>query len=102
MNLRSAKQGKSEKLTISTTALGLTALKIKPTPESMIGATSAFITFEDTVRFTLDGTTPVAATKIGHQWFGGTPLQLDGEQNLLALRMVREGGTDVVAYVTYF
>lgn len=103
MNLKTARQNKSEKITVSSTVATFTRSKYKPNPESSISAGLAFVTCEDTIRFTLDGTTPDPTTKIGHPWYAGTPLQIEGEQNLINFKAVRESSTtDTTIYVTYF
>ena len=95
-----------EKLTVSTTALALTEATYAATStlvNDRVTAKEALITTEDApIRFTLDGTTPVDGTDVGHVLATGGSMTLYGLSNIRQFRAVRSGGTDAVVNVTYF
>ena len=100
-----------EKLTVSNSVKTLTAGKYRHfSDEVAVGATnalvsarSALITTEATngLRFTLDGTAPVAGTT-GHLLAGGSSLTLSGFGSLVNFKAIRESASDAVIHVTYF
>lgn len=53
------------------------------------------------LRWTVDGTNPVAATT-GHYAAAGTEIFLSGYGNILGFKAIRDGGTDSSIQVTYF
>ena len=97
-----------ESLTVSNTVKTLTATEYKvlsATGASMKTATKCLITVDGTagtndIRFTTDGTDPVATTT-GHLLQAKQALFLTGFSNIAKLKMIREG-SDAVIHVTYF
>jgi hypothetical protein len=86
-----------EPVTVSSTAIGLTAAKILPTatPPSM-----ALVTVEaNTISFTMTATTPTAA--VGHQAIAGQTITLCGRPAMAAFRAIRVTA-DATLKVTYF
>lgn len=85
-----------EKLTVSNSVKTLTAAKYA-------GQQGCLITAEATngLRYTFDGTAPVAATT-GHLLAGGGTLRVVGKDLMANLKMIREGGSDAVIHVTCF
>lgn len=94
----------SEQLTVSTTAVGLTAATYAPTT-GRPAAQYALITHDGTannVRFLFDGTAPT--TTRGHRLAntaGIAKIELYGTATLRRFLAIREGGTDVPLDVTY-
>ena len=92
-----------EAITVSTTAIGITATVVDPgeaTNASEGPAGTAFLTVEtNSIRFTLDGTTPEAA--VGHLLAAGDSLIIRGLQNIRNLRMIR-ATADASVKVTVF
>lgn len=98
-----------ETITVSTTAIGLTAATISPT--NAPGAKQAYCTVEaaaatTAVRWRSDGTVPTAA--IGHWRQAGVPgtsdpgeITLEGTNALLRFRAIRQGAADVTLRCTY-
>ncbi len=92
-----------EKLTVSSTAKQLTATKyyVQSATELTKMAARAMLTVEgDKVRYTLEGTAPVAATT-GHLLNVGDILWLDSYADVKNLKMIRET-TDATVHVTYW
>ena len=95
--------GDYEVITVSTTAVGLSAAKIRPTtgPFRGLSAQAALISLEGgDVRFRLDGVAPTSTN--GHSLGSGDTLVLNGTQSLLNLRAIRKGTTDGSLQVTYY
>lgn len=101
-----------ETVTVSNTAKQLTEAKFTnysltglavPTDQALANARCAFITVEATngLRYTFDGTDPVAATT-GHLLAGGGSLAIYGYTNIKNLKMIRDGGSDAAIQVSYF
>jgi hypothetical protein len=90
-----------ETITVSTTALPLTAATYTPSDSSSKGkAQRAVVTANDQpARFTYNGTTPTAT--VGHKLGVGETLVITGFVNIAAFRIIREGATDVNLAVTY-
>lgn len=95
-----------ENKTVSTTAVALTEATYAATAElanTRVAAKEALVTVEDApIRFTLDGTTPVDATNVGHVVSTGGSFTLYGLANIRNFRAVRSGAADAVINVTYF
>jgi hypothetical protein len=74
-----------------------------PTSQALTSARCAFITVEATngLRYTFDGTDPVASTT-GHLLAGGGSITIYGYSNIKKLKMIRDGGTDAAIKVSYF
>jgi hypothetical protein len=101
-----------EAITVSTSALGLTASKLtafaaanaRDTDQSYVDikrAHKVLITTEtDKVRFRLDGTDPTSAT--GHELAAGDSLEVAGFSNLSKLRFIRSGAADATLRVTFY
>lgn len=84
-----------EKITVSSTAIGLTAGFLTPDVKDVL------ITCEDQdVRFRCDGTDPTAA--VGHPLATGDSIQLSKKETLAKLRFIRKGGTDGTIMVSYW
>lgn len=109
------KARKSQKTTVSTTALGLTSTNFDVTDAYPAGNTDTkwkvlraeevLITVEaQPIRWTIDGTTPTvtAGTGLGHVVAAGGSLTITGYDNIKAFQMIREGGTDAVIQATFF
>lgn len=89
-------------LTVSTTAVGLTAAKVDL-------ANAAYMTLEGTngIRWRIDGQVPTAT--VGHLFEppgtgsagSGSGMWLCGRNSLLSLRMIRASTADVTIRVTY-
>ena len=61
----------------------------------------ALITVETApIRFTLDGTPPVAATT-GHLVYAGDQIELDSNEDITSFRAIRETATSATLQVTY-
>lgn len=84
-----------EKLTVSNSVKTLTLAKYSGQQECLITAEAT-----NGLRYTLDGTAPVAATT-GHLLPGSGTLRLVGKDMMASLKMIREGGSDAVIHVTY-
>src|SRR5512133_163434 len=103
-----------ESITVSGTAIGCTAAKIKvlaiatgtggtgaPASGRTREATSALITVEgQAIRFRLDGTAPTAS--VGHQLNPGDSLQLEGYDAIARFLAIRVDAADATLRVTYF
>lgn len=86
-----------ETLTVSTTAVGLTAATYNPGVNR--GAIAALVTFAAAdCRATFDGTVPTST--VGHLFSAGSSLTLYGD-GIRKFRAIRSGGTDAVLSVTY-
>lgn len=86
-----------EALTISTTAVALTAAKYISGDRK---ARVAHITVEaQALNYTYDGTTPTSS--VGHNLTAGSVLTLSGYANIAAFRAIRSGGSDATLKVTY-
>lgn len=94
-----------ETITVSTVPIGFTASKIAPTASQLqrdLGKARAILVSVEaqTIRYTFDGTTPVAATT-GHQAFDKDGLTFNNLQSMLNFRAVRDAGVDAKLQVTY-
>lgn len=86
-----------EKITVSTSALPLTAATYVSGDKR---AQVAHITIESQpVNYTYDGTTPTATE--GHNLIAGSTLVLTGYSNIVAFRIIRSGASDATIKVTY-
>jgi hypothetical protein len=80
-----------EQLTVSSVALSLTV---------PAAAHSAWLTCDtQNVRYRIDGVAPTTTT--GHVLQTGQVLEISGRARLLAMRLIRSGGTDSTLSVTY-
>jgi len=85
-----------EKITVSTTAIGITESKKKNGANACVGA---FITVEDAnVRFRLDGTAPT--TTEGHVLTSGQNLTLSNASDINNFSAIRDDAVDAVLRVT--
>jgi hypothetical protein len=86
-----------ESITVSTTAVGLTASKFNSYAAYEI---KAYMTLETAqIRWRLDGTNPTSSE--GHLLEVGTNLTVEGYKNLSQFKAIRTGTTDGVLKVTY-
>ena len=83
-----------EAITVSTTAVGLTAANLK------LGIAAKITIVDADLRYRTDGTD--ASATVGHLLVDGGTLLLDNPSDLLALSMIRDAATDVVVSVSYF
>jgi len=94
-----------EKLTVTNAVKQLTVTKYKAQldalPDLLKTAKTAVITSEtDSIRYTFDGTDPVAATT-GHLLLAGSVLTVHGYANIAKLKMIRVTA-DATIHVSYF
>lgn len=102
MYIKTARKGKSETLTVSSSVVTLTADNYNPAPGVLTGAVQALITVEDgAIRFSVDGVDPDPATKVGHPVASGGQMVIEGQANIASLKMIAES-TDATVNVTYF
>ncbi|MBM4285815.1 MAG: hypothetical protein FJ128_11300 [Deltaproteobacteria bacterium] len=95
--------GDYEVITVSTTAVGLTGTKIRPTSGTFKGLTAQAVLVSldnGDVRFRIDGGLPTASN--GHSLTSGDTLVLNGSQSLLNFRAIRQGDTNGILRVTYY
>ena len=86
-----------ESVTVSTTAVGLTASKFNAYAAYEV---KAFMTLENAqIRWRIDGTAPTSTE--GHLLEAGQNLTIEGYKNLSQFRAIRTGTTDGVLKVTY-
>jgi hypothetical protein len=95
-----------ETLTVSNSVKQLTFAKhtqqSSTSPDSRKTAKAALITVDGYgIRFTTDGTAPVA-TATGHAVSAGGSFVIHGYQNIVNLKMIRESGSDATVQVTYY
>ena len=89
----------AEKITISDSALGLTAATYNVAGENVCKA--AIITVDaQPIRVTLDGSTTPAAS-VGHGFDADDIIFISGQGNLANFSAIREGGTDADIQVSY-
>jgi len=85
-----------ENLTISTTVV--------PLPTIPASAVAAVITlegaFEDSIRYTIDGTTP--SSSVGHQKYSEDDITLVDRAQLTSFQALRIGTADITARITYY
>ena len=88
-----------EEITVSTTALSLTAATYKPTGHTRAGY--ALITCENAaIRFTMDGvTTPTSS--VGHLLAAGSSVELESPNTISHFQAIRDGGSDALIQVSY-
>lgn len=93
--------GDYEEVVVSTTAIGLTALKINPggtfpdKRKAVIIVVSA-----QPISFRIDGTDPTSS--VGIPAATGDIIKLFGEQTLKQFKAIRSGASDATLRVTYF
>lgn len=91
-----------ETLAVSTAVKTLTAGTFEPTDFLPVRCRGALITVHaQPLRYTLDGTSPVAATT-GHVAASGAEIFIKGYHNVKNFKAIRDGGTDSQIGVTYF
>lgn len=93
-----------ETLTVSSVVKTLTASKYEPTgdlPQQIKPRTVLITVHAQPLRYTFDGTDPVAATT-GHYAAVGAEIFIGGYQNIKNFKAIRDGATDASIGVTYF
>lgn len=93
--------GAYEEVTVSTAAIGLTALTLNPGgtyPDKIKGA--LIVVSAQPINFRIDGTDPTSA--IGIPLVAGDILKIFGAQTLKQFKAIRSGASDAVLRVTYF
>lgn len=91
-----------ETLAVSTAVKSLTAATYEPTDFLPTRCRGALITVHaQPLRYTLNGTDPVAATT-GHYAAVGAEIFVKGYQNVKNFKAIRDGGVDSQIGVTYF
>jgi hypothetical protein len=93
-----------ETLTVSTAVKTLTAATYEPTGDlhQQVKPRAILVTVHaQPLRYTFDGTNPVAATT-GHYAAAGAEIFIGGYQNIKNFKAIRDGGTDSSIGVTYF
>jgi len=95
--------GTFEMITVSNTAIGITSTIYAPTTGIFAGAQPfyALVTSGAAIRYTMDGTTPVATTT-GHLLAAGDSITVSGKPAIMKLRMIRESGDSVVAVTCFY
>lgn len=91
-----------ETLTVSTTALSLTAATYAPVADRQTkgSAQKVFVTANDQpCRFRWDGGTPTAS--VGHKLAAGETIVITGLENIRNFKIIREGASDSNVAVTY-
>ena len=93
-----------EAITVSNTAIGLTATKVRPSAAANTpahgGAFEVFISVEtNAIRYRIDGTDPTASE--GHPLAAGDKLTVTGHNNIRRLKMIRQSA-DAAVKVTFF
>lgn len=90
----------AESITVSNTAIGFTAAKIKHESNGSIHPREAvFVVETDAIRFRVDGTDPDAST--GHLVQAGSTIKIIGETDMRAFKAIRVT-TDAALFVHYF
>jgi hypothetical protein len=90
----------AEAITVSSTAIGFTAAKVKHESNNSIHPREAIFNVEDdAIRFRLDGTDPDAST--GHLVNAGETIKITGEADIRAFKAIRVT-TDASIFVHYF
>jgi hypothetical protein len=95
--------GDFESITVSTTAIGPTAakLKINQTGGMFKRAVKVFLTTEtNSIRLRWDGTDPTAS--VGHLLTAGSSITVEGEQNVANLKMIRSVADGTVMLTYYY
>jgi len=90
-----------ETITVSSTAIGFTATKIKPTTGDFKGMTAveAFFTVETAqIRFRCDGTDPTSS--VGHLLSSGDSVTIRGKNNVNNFKAIRVS-SDATIQVSY-
>lgn len=95
--------GTFEMLTVSDTALPITAAVHTPTTDRWKGHQPfyALISTSAAIRYTLDGTVPVAETT-GHLLSAGSTIEVAGKAAIMKMQMIREAGDSEVAITCFF
>jgi len=91
----------TEMLTVSTTSVGFTATKYRPSAASAREATKVLISVDPTnpIRYTIDGTT-TPTSSVGH-YAVGTTFELEGYDNIKNFRAIRQGGVDAIVAASF-
>lgn len=95
-----------ETKTVSNTAVGFTLGSYSDVGTDDLDATIVFLSVDgqagtNDLRYTLDGTTPVAQTT-GHLLQAGQTLTVYGHGNISKFRAIRDTSNDVKIHATYF
>ena len=96
--------GTFEMITVADTAIGITSTIYKPVTGKVAGAQPFYALVSVTgagIRYTMDGTTPVATTT-GHYLADGDSVMVSGFPAIMGLRMIRETSTSGLVAVTCF
>lgn len=93
-----------EAITVSSTAVGLTATKVTPSAAANTPAHGkafeVFISVEtNAIRYRIDGTDPTASE--GHPVAAGASVTITGYDNIRRLKMIRQSA-DAAVKVTFF
>ena len=88
-----------ETLTVSTTALPLTASVYKPTTGAPASLMALMTTATDSLRFRLDGVAPTSA--VGHQVAAASVIVIC-QASLQKFQAIRSGSVDVPLTISYF
>ena len=95
-----------EKIPVSTTAIGPTAATITQSdgqnPVRARRARAVLLSIDATngLRYRIDGGNPTATD--GHELLGSDEVLIEGVESVRKLKMIRTGGADAVAHLTYF
>ncbi len=93
----------SEQLTVSNTAVGFTAAKLRQSPIQQANKVTFTVNCASgttcVLRFTIDGTTPTAS--LGLRALYGDTVTIEGFKNNLTFLGIRETSTDVKLDVTF-
>jgi hypothetical protein len=90
-----------EEITVSTSAVGLTATKVNPGGSDPEKARAAVIVVKSQpINFRVDGGDPTAGSGIGA--VAGDQISVVGLSNLSQFKAIRSGASDATLCVTYF
>lgn len=91
----------NEQITVSSTAIGFTASKVKHESNDNIHPILASFSISDAdIRIQLDGTDPTSTT--GYLARSGTSIEITGESDIRNFKAIRDDSTDAVLDVIYF
>jgi hypothetical protein len=96
--------GTFEMITVSNAVKTITAAIITPVTGVCAGLQPFYALISvsaDAIRYTMDGTAPVAATT-GHLMAAGDSMMVSGKQAMMKLKMIRETGDALVAVTCFF
>lgn len=93
----------SEQITVSTSAIGLTAAKYNNTASTLVPRKASVIIIQclaNNVYYTLDGSTPSGSN--GKLLVANVELGIAGYQRIKNFRAIRAGGVDGALHVDYY